>query len=67
VTTSFEVLASDDPASAICEAAERFGADALCMGTKGRSLTGLVLLGSTVQAVLARAHRPVFVVPPPHD
>ena len=36
-----------------------------CMGTKGHTRTGVALLGSTVQAVLARAHKPVFVVTPP--
>ena len=45
--------------------ADRFRADVICMGTKGHSRTGAALLGSTVQAVLARTHKPVFVVTPP--
>jgi nucleotide-binding universal stress UspA family protein len=65
VAITSEVLAHHDIAAAICDAAERKGADVICMGTKGRSRTGAALLGSTVQAVLARAHKPVFVITPP--
>jgi len=60
-----EVLTHHDFATAICEAAERKGADVICMGSKGHSRAGAALLGSTVQAVIARAHKPVFVVTPP--
>jgi len=62
---STEVLTHHDIAAAICDAADRFRADVICMGTKGRSRTGVALLGSNVQAVLARTHKPVFVVKPP--
>ncbi|WP_395748495.1 universal stress protein [Prosthecobacter sp.] len=65
VVITSEVLANSDFSAAICEAAERKGADVICMGTKGHSRAGAALLGSTVQAVLARAHKPVFVVTPP--
>ena len=65
VAVTSEVLAHHDFAAAICDAAERCGADVICMGTKGHSRTGVALLGSTVQAVLARSHKPVFVVTPP--
>lgn len=65
VKFSSEVLSHYDVAAAICDAAEIFGADVICMGTQGHSRTGAALLGSTVQAVLARAHKPVFVVTPP--
>lgn len=65
VTTTSEVLTHHDVAVAICEAADRFGADVICMGTKGHSGMGVMLLGSTVQAVLASSHKPVFVVTPP--
>ncbi len=65
IQTSSEILIHHDASAAICDAAERFGADVICMGTKGHSRTGVALLGSTVQAVLARTHKPVFVVPPP--
>jgi len=52
-------------AAAVCEAAERMGADLVCMGTKGHSRAGAALLGSTVQAVLARTRKPVLVVKSP--
>ncbi len=65
IAITSEVLTHHDIAVAICDAASRFGADVICMGTKGRSRTGVAFLGSTVQAVLARAHKPVFVVTPP--
>jgi nucleotide-binding universal stress UspA family protein len=65
VNTTTEVIIHHDVAAAICEAAERMGADVICMGTTGHSRTGVAVHGSTVQAVLARSHRPVFVVTPP--
>jgi nucleotide-binding universal stress UspA family protein len=65
VAISTEILIHDDIATALCEAAERFGADVICMGTKGHSRTGAALLGSTVQSLLAKSHKPVFVVTPP--
>lgn len=64
VTITSEVLTHGDIAVAICEAAERFDADVICMGTKGHSRTSAALLGSTVQAVLARSEKPVFAVTP---
>lgn len=65
VTLTFEVLTHEDFATAICEVADRKGADVICLGTKGHSRAGAAILGSTVQAVLARTHRPVFVITPP--
>lgn len=65
VAITSEVLVHNDIAAAICEAAGRSGADVICMGTKGHSRAGVALPGSTVQGVLARAHKPVFIVTPP--
>ena len=65
VAVSVEAVIHADAASALCEAAERFGADVICMGSRGHSRLGVALLGSVAQAVIARAHRPVLVVPPP--
>lgn len=65
VAITTEVLMHDDFATAICAAAERKGADVICMGTKRHSRAGAALLGSTVQSVIARAHKPVFIVTPP--
>ncbi|WP_395741731.1 universal stress protein [Prosthecobacter sp.] len=65
VRITSEVLAHHDVPSAICAAAERFGADAICMGSRGRSRVATALLGSAVQSVLTHAHVPVFVTSPP--
>lgn len=67
VRISSKVLVHEDVAAAICEAAERMGADVICMGTKGHSRLGAALLGSTVQAVLSRSRIPVFVITPPQS
>ena len=65
VSLSVEAVIHADAARAICEAADRFGADVICMGSRGHSRLGAALLGSVAQAVIAGAHRPVLVVPPP--
>lgn len=65
VKISPEVIMSHDVPAAICEAAERMPADVICMGTKGHSRLGAAVLGSTVVAVTARVHLPVFVIPAP--
>jgi len=59
------VLESSDPAKAICQAAERLGADVICIGSHGRSGLSAMLTGSTTQAVIAQSRRPVLVVRPP--
>lgn len=55
------VLVSDDPALAICQAAERLGADLLCLGTNGRRGLAKVVLGSVTASVLVRTTRPVAI------
>lgn len=62
--TSFEVTTSDDVAGAVCAAAARIGADAICLATHGRSDVGKALLGSQAEAIVRRAGRPVVLVPP---
>jgi nucleotide-binding universal stress UspA family protein len=64
VTVTWEVIVHDHVAATLCEAADRVGADAICMESQGVSRAG-ALLGSTVIGVLGHAHRPVFVVTPP--
>jgi len=59
--TEIHVLESDDPAKAICQAAERLGVDLLCLGTHGHSGVAQVLLGSVAQGVLAHSTRPVLI------
>lgn len=59
------VIESADPALAICQAAERFDADVICLGSHGRTGLAATFMGSVAQAVLAQSPRPVLVVRPP--
>jgi nucleotide-binding universal stress UspA family protein len=52
---------SGPPAEAILEAARTTHADAIVMGTHGRSGAGRFFLGSVAEGVLRRADLPVFV------
>lgn len=58
-----EVVPDGFVAHAILDAAERFGADLIVMGTHGRTGLQRVLLGSVAEAVLRRSRVPVMVVP----
>ncbi len=58
-----EVVPDGAVARAILEAAERFGADLIVMGTHGRTGLQRVLLGSVAEAVLRRSPVPVVIVP----
>ena len=58
-----EVLVHTDLAQAILEAADVFGADAICVGSPSRSRLGAAVLGSVTHAVMSKAHQPVVVVP----
>jgi nucleotide-binding universal stress UspA family protein len=64
IVFSSEVMVHDNTADGICEAAERFGADVICLGARGHSRLASMLLGSVVQSVLSRSHCPVLVIPP---
>lgn len=59
-----EVLVHENLATGISEAASTFGADVICMGSKGHTQVGVALFGSTVQSVIASTTRPVFIVHP---
>jgi nucleotide-binding universal stress UspA family protein len=59
------VLEARDTARAITQAAERLGADLLCIGTHGRSGVPRAVLGSVAQGVLAHTQRPTVVVRAP--
>ncbi|WP_353988710.1 universal stress protein [Ruicaihuangia caeni] len=54
-------------AEAIGEYATKRGAAAIVVGSRGRSASRELLLGSVAKAVLHHAHRPVLVVPAPHQ
>jgi nucleotide-binding universal stress UspA family protein len=62
VELEVEAVGTAEPVTAICQAAERFGADAICLASHGRSGLSAAVLGSVAQAVLARSPRPVYVV-----
>jgi nucleotide-binding universal stress UspA family protein len=64
VSMSVRALQSNDVAAAICDSADEFGADVICMGTGKHSALSKVVLGSMVEQVVAKSHRPVLVVPP---
>jgi nucleotide-binding universal stress UspA family protein len=64
VTTRTEIVHHADVARAIDEAAERAGADAICMGSHGRSGVKRAIVGSVTEAVMRQSRRPVFVVRP---
>ena len=51
-----------EPAKEILDAAKKWGADTIVMGTHGRGRLSNFLMGSTAQAVAQRAHCPVSLV-----
>jgi nucleotide-binding universal stress UspA family protein len=57
-----EILENADAAAAITQEAERFGADAICLGSHGRTGLARAFLGSVAQAVMTIGKRPVLVV-----
>lgn len=65
VETRTEVVEGADPALAIRQVAERIGADAICVGSRGRSGVARAVLGSVAEAVLRDARCPVLVARPP--
>jgi nucleotide-binding universal stress UspA family protein len=65
--TEVLILESADPAQAIAQAAERLGADMICLGTHGRSGIGKAVLGSVAQAVLSKTRKPVLLVRAPKE
>lgn len=65
ITTEVEVTESRETAQAICAAAERFGADVICIGSHTRPGFTAKILGSVSLAVLQNSRRPVLVVWPP--
>ncbi|HSJ96318.1 MAG TPA: universal stress protein [Myxococcota bacterium] len=63
VETRIEVV-EGAPAEAIRAAAERIGADVVCLATRGRSGLSRLLGGSVVQEVAASCARPLLLVRP---
>jgi len=56
------LIKSTDPALAICQAAERIGADVICLGSHGRTGLAAAFMGSVAQAVMAQSPRPVLIM-----
>lgn len=50
----------------IIDVADQIDAELILCGTRGRGGVESLLLGSTSQAVLRHAHRPVLIAPEPH-
>ncbi len=65
IGSEVEVADHRDTAAAICQAAERFGADVICLSTHGRSGLSAAVLGSVANGVMATSKRPLLVVRPP--
>lgn len=64
ISSQVELVEHSNVATAICQAAERLGADLICMSSQGRSGLAKTLLGSVTQAVMTRSQRPVLVIRP---
>jgi nucleotide-binding universal stress UspA family protein len=65
VRTSAHVVEAEDVAALVCAAAGQVDADAICLGTHGRSGLARVLLGSVAMRVLEDTERLVLLVRPP--
>lgn len=63
--TRLHILESNHVAEAICQAAERFDANLICVGTHGRSGVAKAVLGSIAQGVVAHTQRPVLLTHAP--
>jgi nucleotide-binding universal stress UspA family protein len=57
-----EIVEHEHPSIAICQAAERFRADLICLGSRQNSSWKKKLFGSTAKSVMRRSSRPVLVV-----
>lgn len=62
VQSRIEIVEHEHPAAAICQAAERSGAELICIGSRGKSTMKNKLVGSITAAVMRRSDRPVLVI-----
>lgn len=58
------VLTGADPATALCQAAERLDADVIVLASRGHGGLTRAVLGSVADAVVRQASRPVLVLGP---
>lgn len=56
------VLEGRDPATTVCQEAERFGADLICIGSHGHSGLTAAVLGSVAQKIVSHSRKPVLIV-----
>jgi nucleotide-binding universal stress UspA family protein len=64
IETRIHLLEAREAGAAIAAAAERCGADVICVGTHGHSGLAAAWAGSVAQGLIARSGRPVLVVGP---
>ena len=64
VVTEVRIVESGDAGKTICEAAERFCADLVCIGSHGHSGLAAALMGSVAQAVVTHSRCPVLLIRP---
>jgi nucleotide-binding universal stress UspA family protein len=62
VRTAVELVEGRDVAQLVCELADRIDADAICIGTHGRSGLARAVLGSVAEKVLRHTRRAVMLV-----
>ncbi|HYI12267.1 MAG TPA: universal stress protein [Thermoanaerobaculia bacterium] len=62
IPVAVEMVTGHDVAHVLAAAAERAGADLICLGSRGRSGLARALFGSVSQEVLLRTDRPVLLV-----
>lgn len=62
IRTEVAVLEGSDTAEIVCQEAERFGADLICLGSHGHSALVGAVLGSVAQKVVSHSRKPVLIV-----
>jgi nucleotide-binding universal stress UspA family protein len=65
IATDVIIADGGGAAEVICQTAERYDADAICLASHGRGGLGRLVLGSVAGQVLHQATRPVFLVRSP--
>lgn len=65
ILTEVEVVEHREASVGICQAAEVFAADVVCLGSHGHSGWSPGIIGSVTQKVISTSHRPLLVVQPP--
>ncbi len=56
------ILEGRDVAATVCQEAERYGADLICLGSHGHSGLAAAVLGSVAQKVVSNSRKPALIV-----